>query len=148
MNIQDTAERALARMRRQGFDEAQVGASVTVLTELNLNHNEPSLMRSTEQHKLSLLGIVDGRKASTELGNPGDDEAVRERIASLFADAGSAPHDEANAVSGGQRVDIVQGPQAADEALLADKVRELLLFRERETPKMMLEESALLHATQ
>jgi len=107
-------------------------------------HNEPSLLRSTEQHKLSLLGIVDGRKASTELTDVADD-AVRERIARLYADAASAPRDEANAVSAGQRANIVQGPQQPDEALLADKVRELLEFRERETPKMMLDESLAAH---
>jgi len=144
MNIQHTAERALAQMRKEGFEHAQVSASVLTLTELNVAHNEPSLLRSTEQHKLSLLGIVDGRKASTELTDVADD-AVRERIARLYADAASAPRDEANAVSAGQRANIVQGPQQPDEALLADKVRELLEFRERETPKMMLDESLAAH---
>jgi PmbA protein len=131
-------------MRRQGFEHAQVSASASTLTELNVNHNEPSLMRSSEQHKLALLGIVDGRKASTELGDLADD-AMRGRIESLFIEAKAAPRDEANAVSTDQRADIVQGPQAADEALLTDKVRELLTFRATETPKMMIDEAFAAH---
>jgi PmbA protein len=138
------AERALARMRHHGFEHAQVGASATALAELNIAHDEPSLMRSTEQCKLSLLGIVDGRKAAAELTTL-DDAAVDERIASLLAQARSAPRDEANAVSSDQRTDIVQGPLVPDEALLADKVAEILGFRARETPKMTIDESFVAH---
>jgi PmbA protein len=143
-DIQDSADRALVLMRRQGFEHAQVSASATTLTELNVAHNEPSLMRSTEQHKLALLGIVDGRRASTELSDLGGD-AVRQRIERLFAEAGSAPRDEANAVSADQRANIVQGPQVADEALLADKMRELLAFRAERAPKFMIDETFAAH---
>ncbi|TMH08400.1 MAG: hypothetical protein E6H79_02535 [Betaproteobacteria bacterium] len=144
IDLQTSAEHALAQMRRQGFEHAQVSASATTLTELNVNHNEPSLMRSTEQHKLALLGIVDGRKASTELSDFADD-AVLGRIELLFAEARSAPRDDANAVSTDQRADIVQGPQSADEALLAGKVDELLAFRAEHTPRMMLDEAFASH---
>ena len=138
------AASALAQMRRQGFEHAQAAASVLVLTELNVAHNDPSLLRTTEQRKLSLLGIVDGRKASTELTEFHDD-AVRERIESLHAQARCAPRDDANAVSSGQQARIVQGPQAPDEAVLAGKVQELLDFRARETPKMLVDEAFVAH---
>ena len=142
--LQDTAERALALMRAQGFHHAQVGASRTLQDEVNFAHDEPSLLRSTETQRVSLLGIVDGRKASTEL-TEFDEQSLRERIASLYADAQSAPQDDANAVSLGQHANIVQGPQEGDLALLADKVRELLEFRARETPKFKLEEGYAAH---
>lgn len=142
--LERIAEHALEAMRRQGFEHAQVTAGTTDLAELNVNHNEPSLLRSTATHKVALAGIVDGRKASTELSDLGD-AAVRERIAALFEEAKSAPRDDANAVSSGQAASIVQGPQAADEALLADKVAELLEFRARETPKMMVDEAFAAH---
>lgn len=138
------AEHALDAMRRQGFEHAQVTAATRELTELNVNHNEPSLMRSTATQKVALAGIVDGRKAATELSAL-DDAAVRERVAALFDEARSAPRDEANAVSAGQVAAIEQGPQAADEALLADKVAELLEFRARETPRMMVDEGFAAH---
>jgi PmbA protein len=147
LNLQDTAAQALGLMRDAGFDDAQVTAVHARLDELSVAHNEPSLLRSTESHKLMLLGLVDGRVASTEVTRleRGD---VLERILGLFADAKSAPRDEANAVSGGQHARIVQGPQEPDRELLAAKTSELLAFRARETPRMMIDEGAALHQWQ
>ena len=142
--IRDVAEQALALMVGAGFEHAQVTASHTQLDELNVNHNEASLLRSTDSHKLSLMGIVDGRVASTELGDLSP-HAIGSRVASLFADAGAAPQDDANAVSSGQHAQIVQGPQQADLDLLAAKMAELLEFRARETPKMMVDEADAKH---
>jgi PmbA protein len=147
IDLQDTAARALALMRGAGFDDAQVTAVHARLDELNIAHNEPSLLRSTDSGRLMLRGIVDGRVASTELSQLSG-EAVRERIASLFSDAKSAPQDDANAVSANQHARIVQGPQQGDRDLLAAKTRELIEFRARETPKMMLDECSLKHEWQ
>ena len=147
LNLKDTAAQALAQMRAAGFDDAQVTAVHSKLDELAIAHNEPSLLRSTESHKLVLLGVVDGRMASTELTRL-DRDAVHERIAALFADAKSAPQDEANAVSQGQHARIVQGPQAGDRELLAAKTQELLAFRARATPRMMIDEGGCSHQWQ
>jgi PmbA protein len=143
--LRDVAEQALAAMRAQGFDAAQVTASRTVQDEVNISHNEASLLRSTEVRRLRLLGLIDGRKASTELSEF-EIDAVRRRVAGLHADALSAPQDDANAVSSGQHARLVQGPQQGDLGLLADKAGELLAFRARETPRMMVDEGAALHA--
>lgn len=147
IDLHDTAARALEGMRHAGFDDAQVTAAHSKLDELAIAHNDPTMLRSTEGVKLTLLGIVDGRMASTELTQV-DGDGVRDRIAQLFADARSAPQDEANAVSGGQHARIVQGPQLSDRELLATKTRELLEFRERETPKMMCDEGSVRHQWQ
>jgi PmbA protein len=144
MSVNDHAERALALMKAAGFEAARAEASRLDGTELNLAHNEPSLLRSTATSKLALAGIVDGRMAATELSDLSDD-AVRDAVAALFADARTAPQDDANALTAGQQADLLQGPQHADEALLADKVAELLEFRARETPAMMLEEGFVSH---
>lgn len=142
--LQDAAEQALALMRAQGFEHVQVDALATTQDEVNIAHNEASLLRSTAVRRLALLGIVGGRKASAELSDFGS-QAVQQRVAELHADALSAPHDDANAVSSAQSANIVQGPQTCDSALLADKVAELLDFRLRQTPKMMLEEGLAAH---
>lgn len=147
LDLRAVAGQALQQMLAQGFDQAQVSASHTAQDELNVNHDEASLLRSTENLKLSLLGIAGGRMASTEIADFSP-EAVREGIARLHADAQSAPEDPANAVSSGQQANIVQGPQQPDLDLLADKVRELLAFREAETPKMQIEEAAARHVLQ
>jgi PmbA protein len=144
VDLQGVAVDALARMRAQGFHDAQVVASATQLTELNIAHDEPSLMRSLDSRRLSLTGLVDGRKASTELTDFSP-AALAHSVSALFADAAGAPQDDANAVSASQRGTIVQGPQEADPAALADAVAALLEFRERETPRMLLEEGFAAH---
>ena len=145
--LRDTAERALATMRNQEFDHVQVSATRSHTDELNINHNEPSLLRSAECSQLTLLGIVDGRIASTELADLSPHH-VRERARSLYADASSAPQDAANAVSSAERRSLVQGPQQSDLDLLASKAEELLAFRARETPKMMIDEANAKHTLQ
>lgn len=146
-SLRDSAEQALAWMKGAGFDHAQASVSQTAMTELNITLNEPSLMRSTELCKLSLVGLVDGRRAATELGSL-DEIPVREAIAQLFEAACSAPQDAANAVSSGQQAQIERGPLQADSGLLADKVAELLQFRAQETPRMMIEEGTASHQRQ
>ena len=64
--VQDAAVEAIERLRRRGFDAAQASASEQLRRELNVQHNEPSLLRSSERHKLALVGLKDGRRAAAE----------------------------------------------------------------------------------
>ena len=144
MHPQQLAEQALALMRRQGFDAAMAEASEHRLAELNVAHNEPALMRSTQRHKLALLGLLDGRRASTELDDLGDESLARS-VAELYAAARAAPQDAANAVSAGQRANIEQGPLHADPAVMADTMIELLAWRAQSAPSVTLEEGLVSH---
>lgn len=144
IDLRSHAQRALAAMLEQGFQHAQTDVRVTRLTELNFELNTASLLRSTETHRLALLGLIDGRKAATELSDFSE-AALREAVAALHADAQGAPADEANAVSTGQQADIVQGPQQPDLELLSAKVQELLDFRVAETPTFQLKEGSAAH---
>lgn len=142
--LQDTAQYAIEAMRAKGFDHAQATASRTDLDELNMSHNEASMLRSTAGNKLTLLGIVDGRVASTEI--PVFDRAsIDASVAAAFQDAQSAPQDEANAVSAGQKARIVQGPQSGKREALADAVAQILEFREKATPRLVVEEGDASH---
>ena len=144
--LRAAAERALELMRAHGFEHAQATATHVSRHELNFQFNEPSLMRSTDAERLALIGLVDGRRASTEIGEADGGAGLADRIAALHADALAAPRDAAHAVSSGERARIVQGPPEGDLRLLADTVRDLLDVRARETPKMLLEEGYAAHA--
>jgi PmbA protein len=144
IDLHRVARQALAQMAAAGFQHAQVTAAQTRLAEVNIAHDEPSLLRSTDSQALSLLGIVDGRVASTELADF-DTEAVRARVAGLIEDARSAPQDAANAVSAGQRTRIVQGPQQPDLDLLTGKSAELLAWRARHTPAAFVRNAEARH---
>jgi PmbA protein len=142
--LQDRAEQALHRMRAAGFDAVRAEATVQRSTELNMAHNEPSLLRSTVVQKLLLAGLVDGRMATTELADLSP-EAIDVAVRTLHADALAAPQDEANVISAGEVAEIAHGPMDPDQVLIGDKVAELLAFRARETPTMMLEEGLIAH---
>ena len=50
MNLQHIAEQALAALKNEGADASQATVSTSALTELNITHSEPSLLRSTQSH--------------------------------------------------------------------------------------------------
>ncbi len=135
---------ALECMNEAGFDSAQVAVSVLTQDELNIAHNEASLLRSTEDYTVSLLGIIDSRKATTTLSEL-DEDAIAHGVKALYDRTLLAPQDGANAVSKGQTGHFEQGPQEADLDLLVRKTRELLEFRRSTAPKMILEEGGASH---
>lgn len=144
MNLQNLAEQGLSAMRHEGADAAQASASRSRLTELNIALSEPSLLRNTESQKLTLLGLWNGRKASTELSDLRP-EAIAAAAVALRLDAAAAPQDEANAVSANQVGKVMHGPLEADLEALTDATSDLLAFRARETPTMMIEEGVASH---
>lgn len=135
---------ALERMNEAGFHSSQVAVSVLKQDELNIAHNEASLLRSTEDYTVSLLGIVDGRKAVTTLSELNDD-AIAHGVTALYDRTLLAPKDQANAVSAGQQGHFEQGPQEPDLHLLVSKTKELLEYRRAMAPKMILEEGGASH---
>lgn len=138
------AESTLARMQAAGFDDSHVSVSVSSQDELNIAHNEPSLLRSTENYQIALAGILNGRKASTTLTDIADD-AVAAAVSGLYERVQSAPKDDANAVSAGQTGHFEQGPVDSNLDLLAEKTSELLAFRGSEAPRVMIEEGGATH---
>ena len=144
MNIENTAEQTLAGLQKAGFESAQVSISIAEQDELNVAHNEPSLLRSTEDHSLTLVGIIDGRKATASLTDLGETTIAR-TVDELFARARLAPQDQANAVSVSEQGQFEHGPTTADMDLLATKVEEILAFRAENSPRTTIEEGAASH---
>jgi PmbA protein len=138
------AESTLERMQSAGFDDSHVSVTASEQDELNVSHNEASLLRSTENYGISLLGILDGRRASATLTDLSEDAIGRE-VASLAERVKSAPQDPANAVSSAQSGHFEQGPLDSDLDLLADKVRELLDYRNNQAGKVTIDEGAASH---
>ena len=135
--LRDIAHRTLERMQAGGFEHAQVTVSATRMDEVNIADNEPSLLRTTDAHRVALVGIVDGRKAATDISDTRDD-VIGASVEGLVAATRSAPRDDANRISSGQRTKIVQGPQESDVRLLTSKAAELLAFVQRDVPKVKM----------
>jgi PmbA protein len=138
------AESALEHMQAAGFHDSHVSVSMSEQDELNIAHNEASLLRSTENYEIVLVGIVDGRKASATLTDIAD-SAIAEVARGLFERVHSSPQDDANAVSADQVGHFEQGPMDSDLDLLAEKTNELLDYRARNAPKVMIEEGGATH---
>ena len=137
MDLFKQAELALEVLIAQGFEDAHVSTNQTYLDELNVEHDEPSLLRSSRQQQLKLIGLFDNRRASVELSDC-KDETIRQAAATMFVNVQTSPQDAAHAVSEQQRCEIIKGPQTGDMDLLAAKVSELLKFRAEKSPKMHL----------
>jgi PmbA protein len=110
--LHDLAQGLLERLRRRGFEHAQVHATEERRCELNLAHNEPSLLRSNLARRVAASAIVDGRRASAQ-GTDLTDEGLARFADELWGAAQAAPQDEAHAVSAGQRLQLVRGPGGA-----------------------------------
>ena len=143
-STEQAASQVLQALRTRGFDHAQVTVSDTRRCELNLAHNEPSLLRSNESRKLTATGIVGGRRASAE-GSDLSADGVALLVDELWSSARSAPPDEANAVSAQQTLSVTKGPREADPAALSQALRTLLDWRAEHTPTMMIEEALAAH---
>lgn len=142
--VDSAAQGVLQALQQRGFQHMQVTVSDTQRCELNLAHNEPSLLRSTESRRVSATGIVDGRRASTE-GTDLSPEGLATLVDGLWLAAASAPQDDANAVSAGQRASFDKGPKQADPQALADALRRLLDWRAAKSPTVMIEEALAAH---
>jgi PmbA protein len=142
--IQDIAETTLAKLRKLGFDSSQVTLNIAEQDELNIAHNEPSLLRSTEDYNLSIMAIIDGRRANASLTDLSE-TAIDARINDLLDRVRLAPQDEANAVSLDQTGHFEQGPQQSELTMLTQKVTELLDYRKANTPKMSIDEGSAAH---
>jgi PmbA protein len=138
------ARQALSALRAAGYAQAQVRVVESDLTELNIAHNAPSLLRSTLAQRVQLVGLQDGRRSATEIGSL-DATDIAAAARQLFEDGQSSPADPAHSLPAHQRARIVQGPQDADADTLAAAVQELLDWRAVHAPSMRLQEGAAEH---
>jgi PmbA protein len=147
--VQQAAQQALRLMQAQGFDAAQVSVSSLRRSEVCVAHNEASLLRSTAGYRVQLLGLLDGRRAASEASSI-DSGSLQATVQALWASIASAPQDAANAVSAGQHLRHVRGVttgndaahgESADNETLAQTLADLLAWRQRHTPEVMLEDA-------
>jgi PmbA protein len=143
-DLNDLAQGLLERLRARGFAHAQVQASEERRCELNLAHNEPSLLRSNLARKVAASAIVDGRRASAQ-GTDLTEEGLARLVDELWGAAQAAPQDDAHAVSAGQHLTLSRGPLEADPQALSQALRTMLDWRAAHTPTMMIEEATATH---
>lgn len=138
------AKETLAKLLQAGFDDARVTINESQAHELNMAHNHASLMRSTSNQTMALLGIKDQRKVTASVSSLNND-AIAQVIEDMVRDVKTAPQDSANAVSEHQSGQFQKGPQQVDREALASTAQQLLSEREQHYPSFQIEEAAVKH---
>ena len=146
-NLQDPAERALDAMRARGFEQAQVDARRCARrTSSTSRTTSPACCAAPRRSKLSLLGHRRRPQGEHRADRLRRRRRCAQRVAALF--------DDARVGAAGRRERGLVGPARAHRAGSAGgrrwrcwptRSRELLDFRARETPKMMLDEALAAH---
>ncbi len=137
------AQLVVQRMLAKGFTQAQVFDTESVLTEVNIDNNAPSLLRSTVARKLSLQGIQadtasgKNRKVSGECSDLSD-IGIDRVIDALLASCASAPLSEAYAVSSAQVADFSQGPLKPNMKAMTQAAASLLAWRAKKVPMVKI----------
>jgi PmbA protein len=137
------AQIVVKSMLAKGFTDAQVFDTETILTEVNIDNNVPSLLRSTVARKLSLQGlqfdVVSGqnRKVSGECSDLSE-AGIEQAIEGLLATSGSAPLSDAYAVSSAQKANFSQGPLKPDMKAMTQAAASLLAWRAKKVPMVKI----------
>ena len=130
MSSEETlARRALSALCAAGAEHAQCSYTESTKQELNAEWDEPSLLRSTFEHRLELTAMVDGKKAVLSF-NDLSPSSIDHAAASAVAQARASLSDPANAVADAQpKASFESGPKEADLDGMHARMQELLQHR-------------------
>lgn len=136
----------LGKLSSSGFDQAEVIASSTAETEMQVDAGDVSLLRNTENIELTLRGISKGRYAVLSL-NQLDDKSVAAGISKLEEAVRSAPVDEARAFAPKTSMSPVkEGPNEPELETMYTRMEGFLKHVGKKYPAVKLEQSSVKHA--
>ena len=79
MSNQSIIEYTLEQLKKQGADKSSCSLSNSQKQELNIEHGEMSLFRTTYNSSLSIEAFVDGKKGSTSI-NKTDKDSINNAV--------------------------------------------------------------------
>ncbi len=142
--MQDLANSVLEELADAGFDAARVTIIDNEVNELNVAHNNVSLMRSTSSQELALLGIREQRQVTASVSSL-EADVITAVINDMVRDVKTAPQDPANAIAPNQTGSFTKGPQQVDRKALAVAAKNLLSFRCDKYPTFQIEDANFAH---
>ncbi len=147
---QTLAQLVVKRMLDRGFTQAQVFDTETVLTEVNIDNNQPSLLRSTSSRKLALHGLQHDRETGKNRKVSGEcseltDAGIDRTVESLLQAVSSAPLSEAYVVASGQTADFSQGPLKPKLKVMTQAAASLLQWRAKKVPLVKIGGGTVFH---
>jgi PmbA protein len=139
----DIAAYCIEAMQKAGIRKAQCTLRDQREDELNVDGGEISLLRTTHDTLVSLLGIMDDRKGTATI-NKTDRKSIDHAVEGLVELARSSRPDPANEIAGKQPAGVFSnGPLEPDLGLMYDRTREFLARTVVTYPTLILEQVIL-----
>jgi PmbA protein len=137
------AEKALDALARRGFARSQVRVTTSRRHEIEAEFGRPSMLRTTDDSKLMLVGIADDKRGTMTVNRLSDD-ALDEAVEALWeVTAGSHP-DPANDIAPSQPPQhFTGGPQEPDVERMYQRLSELLDHARSSYPNLVVRQSTV-----
>ena len=120
MQGKNILEYTIDELKKQGADKVSCSLSNSEKKELNIEHGEMSLFRTTFNSSLSIEAVVDGKKGSTSL-NKIDKESIDKAILQVIELSKSSNPDECYDIAENQPSQIFScGSNEADLDIMYD----------------------------
>jgi PmbA protein len=141
------AETSLAALTKRGFQKARVRLTTSDQHELQAEFGHPSLLRTTHNTELSLLGIVDDKQGSLTLNNASRD-GLADAVDNLWAVASGSRADPANDIATAQPKRVFNaGPPEPDLDKMYERVAEALDHAKTHYPTLKMGSTAVTYSS-
>jgi PmbA protein len=143
MDGREFAEEALVALEKRGFAKNHVRVTATERHELEAEFGRPSLLRTTHDASVTLVGIVDDKRGTISVNRLSDD-VLSEAVESLWEVASGSQPDPANDIAPSQPASTFDaGPAAPDAELMYRRLTELLAHARDAYPTLTVRQSAV-----
>ncbi|NKC15726.1 MAG: TldD/PmbA family protein [Gammaproteobacteria bacterium] len=136
--MQDPIGYSLQRMQERGFDKAQVLRDDHEKAELQIEFNQPSLLRSAKNTALMLTGVTQDKEGTLSV-NRQTAQAIDEAVDALWESALASLPDPANDIAKAQPAQsFTSGEREPDLATMYDRLDEFLVHCGQHYPSVTL----------
>ena len=143
MENREILKYAIDELKKQGADKVSCSLSNSEKKELNIEHGEMSLFRTTFNSSLSIEAFINGKKGSTSI-NKVDQESIDEAILKVIELSKSSNPDECYDIAENQPPQIFScGSNEADLDLMYDSLSDFNEHTKNKFPKIILEAAIL-----
>ena len=140
-------ESCVRSLTESGIEKASSTLLLTRKTELNVESGNISLMRTTDDVSLGMMGIRDQKQGSTSI-NKTDEDSVTDAVKELCNLIDAGEQDPANDIAPMQTPEsFSRGPDKPDVDLMYKRVKEFLNHCKSKYPSLILEMVILDHTS-
>ena len=139
----EIAQYSLKALGKTGLEKYECSLDYSRKHELNVDSDEISLLRTTDDVSLSLGGITEDREASLSI-NQTDRKSIDEAAEKVYRMAASSEADPANDISPVQEpASFHKGPAEPDRELMYARMKSFMEYSGKNYPSLILEQAIL-----